>query len=46
MVDTFKELLNDLCKEFGTNNEVVIKVSQHLDKLIVEEQRNMFKNLK
>lgn len=45
MIDTFKELLNSLCEEFGTDNEVVIKISQHLDKLIVEEQRNIFKNL-
>lgn len=46
MIDTFKQLLNNLCEEFGTNNEVVIKVSQQLDELIVEEQRNRLKNLK
>lgn len=45
MIDIFKDLLNNLCEEYGTNNEVVLKVSQYLDKLIVEEQRNMFKNL-
>lgn len=45
MIDTFKELLNDLCEEFGTNNEVVLKVSQKLDELIVKEQRNRLKNL-
>lgn len=46
MIDTFKQLLNNLCEEFGTNNEVVIKVSQQLDELIVKEQRNRLKNLK
>ena len=45
MIDIFKDLLNNLCEEYGTNNEVVLKVSQYLDELIVEEQRNMFKNL-
>lgn len=45
MIDIFKDLLNNLCEEYGTNNEVVLKVSQYLDKLIVEEQKNMFKNL-
>lgn len=45
MIDIFKDLLNNLCEEYGTNNEVVLKVSQYLDKLIVEEQRNMFNNL-
>lgn len=46
MIDTFKELLNDLCGEFGTNNEIVLKVSQHLDKLIVEEQRKRLNEIK
>ena len=45
MIDTFKELLNSLCEELGTNNEVVLKVSQELDELIVQEQRNRLKNL-
>lgn len=39
MVEELKEMLNNLCDEFGHNNEVVIKVSQHLDTYIVEEQR-------
>lgn len=42
MIDVFKELLNNLCEEFGTNNEVVVKVSQHLDKLIVNEQKRIY----
>lgn len=46
MIDIFKELLNNLCEENGTNNEVVLKVSQELDELIVKEQRNRLENLK
>lgn len=46
MINEFKELLNNLCAEFGVNNEVVIKVSQHVDKLILEEQKNMLQKLK
>ncbi len=46
MMNEFKELLNNLCGEFGINNEVVIKVSQYLDKLILEEQKDMLKKIK
>lgn len=46
MINEFKELLNNLCSEFGVNNEVVIKVSQHIDKLILEEQREMLQKIK
>lgn len=46
MINEFKNLLNNLCEEFGTNNEVVVKVSQHVDKLIVSEQRNRLSMIK
>lgn len=46
MLKEFKELLNNICEEFGTNNEVVIKVSQHVDKLIVSEQKNRLSKMK
>lgn len=45
MIDAFKELLNNLCEEFGTGNEVVIRVSQELDKYIVDEQRKKLKEI-
>lgn len=44
MIDELKKILNNLCEEFGHDNEVVIKVSQHLDKYIVEEQRKRLNN--
>lgn len=44
MIDELKKILNDLCVEFGHDNEVVIKVSQHLDRYIVEEQRKRLNN--
>lgn len=46
MIDELKNLLNNLCEEFGTNNEVVLKVSQHVDELIVSEQRNRLNKIK
>lgn len=46
MINEFKNLLNNLCDEFGTNNEVVLKVSQHIDELIVTEQRNRLSKIK
>ena len=46
MINEFKNLLNNLCEEFGTNNEVVLKVSQHIDELIVTEQRNRLSKIK
>lgn len=46
MIEEFKNLLNNLCEEFGTNNEGVLKVSQNLDKLIVEEQRKRLNEIK
>ncbi|MPL91672.1 hypothetical protein SDC9_37748 [bioreactor metagenome] len=46
MINEFKNLLNNLCNEFGTNNEVVLKVSQHIDELIVTEQRNRLSKIK
>lgn len=39
MIEELKETLNNLCSEFGLDNEVVIKASQDLDIYIVEEQR-------
>lgn len=46
MIEKFKNLLNNLCEEFGTNNEVVLKVSQHVDELIVLEQRKRLSEIK
>ncbi|MCR1822429.1 aspartyl-phosphate phosphatase Spo0E family protein [Terrisporobacter muris] len=46
MIEEFKNLLNNLCEEFGTNNEVVLKVSQHVDELIVLEQRKRLSEIK
>ena len=46
MIDEFKSLLNNICEEFGTNNEVVLKVSQHVDTLIVSEQRKRLSEIK
>lgn len=46
MIDEFKSSINNLCEEFGTNNEVVLKVSQHVDKLIVSEQRKRLSEIK
>lgn len=39
MIEELKEKLNNLCWELSLDNEIVIKVSQHLDRYIVEEQR-------
>lgn len=46
MIEEFKNLLNNLCEEFGTNNEVVLKVSQHVDELIILEQRKRLSEIK
>ena len=46
MIEEFKNLLNNLCEEFGTNNEVVLKVSQHVDELIVLVQRKRLSEIK
>lgn len=46
MIDEYKKLLDKLCEEFGTQNEVVIRVSQHLDKYILEEQKNKLNSIK
>lgn len=46
MIEEFKNLLNNLCEEFGPNNEVVLKVSQHVDELIVSEQIKRLNEIK
>lgn len=46
MLEEFKKLLNALSNEFGTRNEVVVKVSQHVDKLVLKEQKNILKKYK
>lgn len=46
MIEELKENLNNLCCELGLDNEVVLKVSQHLDNFIVEEQRKRLNEIK